>query len=62
MDCVVTRKGRLKGCKKISEDPSGFGFGDAELYLAPYFEMVPATVGGKPVESEITVPMRFDLK
>jgi TonB family protein len=62
MRCVVTRKGRLRDCKTISEAPPNFGFGAAEVALAPYFLMTPKMVDGKPVEAEITVPMRFDLK
>ncbi len=62
MRCRVTLKGRVKDCQSLSEDPPGFGFAKAELSLAKYFELPPMTVDGKPVESEITVPMRFDLK
>ena len=62
MSCVVTRKGQLRSCKTVSENPTNFGFGAAEVALAPYFQMTPAIVNGKPVEAEIAVPMRFDLK
>ena len=61
MLCRVTRKGRLKDCRTLSESPQNFGFGAAELALAAYFEMTPKRIDGKPVEAEITVPMRFDL-
>jgi len=60
--CIATRSGRLRNCQIVSEDPPNFGFGDAELALAKYFELKPMTVDGKPVEAEVTVPMRFDLK
>lgn len=60
--CLVTTRGKLKNCRVISEDPPDAGFGKAELALAKYFELEPMTVDGKPVEGEVTVPIRFDLR
>jgi len=60
--CLVTTRGKLKACSIASEDPPDAGFGKAELALARYFELEPMTVDGKPVEAEVTVPIRFDIK
>ncbi len=62
MQCRVTRHGDLKDCHTVSEDPPGFGFGPAELAIADYFKLTPMIIEGKPVEAEVVVPMRFDLK
>lgn len=59
--CLVTTRGKLKNCRIASEDPPDVGFGKAELALAKYFELEPMTVDGKPVEAEVTVPIRFDV-
>ena len=61
MKCRVLQNGRLKDCAVVSETPPGFGFGQAELKLAPYFLMTPKLIDGKPVDDEVTVPIRFKL-
>lgn len=45
----------------ISESPNGLGFGQAALALIPQFVMRPAMKDGVPVESTVTVPLRWIL-
>ena len=62
MKCHILRNGRLKDCEVVSQTPPDFGFGEAELKLAKYFLMTPQLIDGKPVEAEVAVPIRFQLK
>ncbi len=62
MKCRVLLTGRLADCVVVAESPPGFGFGEAELSLASYFLMTPKLIDGKPVEAQVTVPIRFQLK
>jgi TonB family protein len=57
--CIATVQGLLRECKVVSETPPGLDFGAAALALAPTFLMKPATKNGRPVESEVTVPIHF---
>ncbi len=51
ISCKVTAKGTLSSCNVLSEDPSGYGFGDAAVKLAiAGFQMKPQTQDGTPVE------------
>jgi TonB family protein len=58
--CIVTALGGVRDCKVISEKPAGVGFGASALGLAEQFLFRPATRDGAPVETEITVPIRFE--
>ena len=40
--CDVNTQGALTGCRVVSEDPPGEGFGDAALKLAKQFQMTPS--------------------
>lgn len=57
--CTVNLEGLLRDCKVVEEKPAGLGFGPAAQVLAPTFLMKPATKNGRPVESEITIPINF---
>jgi TonB family protein len=57
--CKVNVKGLLYACTVMNESPAGAGFGPAALMLAPNFRMRPKMVGGRPVESDVVVPIRF---
>lgn len=57
--CVVTVVGALRDCIVANEDPQGAGFGLAAIALTPQFQFRPATVGGKPVESKVNIPIDF---
>jgi len=62
MRCHVTANGEMQGCAIVEEDPSGEGFGSAELALAKYFKMSKYTINGAPVAgSVVTIPVRFQL-
>ena len=61
LHCWIKTDGRLRDCEVKSETPPGRGFGDAALKLAPIVLMKPAMREGKPVETEVTMPMRFML-
>lgn len=56
--CIAATDGFVKDCVVVSESPVGLGFGEAALKMAPKeFRMKPAIRAGKPVESEITIPL-----
>lgn len=57
--CTVSVQGALHGCTVVSETPAGLGFGAAAIALTPQLLMKPATVDGKPVASNVRVPINF---
>jgi TonB family protein len=57
--CKVDIRGTLFACRVTDESPPDSGFGAAALALTPQFQMKPAVVGGKPVESAIHIRVRF---
>lgn len=57
--CEVNVQGGLENCKVEREEPAGAGFGVAALSLTPSFQMKPKLVDGKPVRSEVRVPIKF---
>ena len=59
MTCVADEDGYLKDCVVNEESPKDLGFGNAALELTAYMRMQPATNYGIPVESQVTVPIRF---
>jgi TonB family protein len=61
MHCWLKTNGHLRDCEIKDETPPSSGFGSASLRLAQIFLMKPATREGQPVESEVTLPMRFRL-
>jgi protein TonB len=60
--CKITVRGTAEDCVVVSEDPPGLGFGQAALGMSCLFKFKPATLAGKPVEAEMTIPIRFGLK
>jgi periplasmic protein TonB len=62
IQCVVGVDGRLAGCKALSEDPPGQGFGDAAVKLAAFILMKPKTIDGTPVPDGFTTRVRFTLQ
>lgn len=57
--CKISVQGALFGCRVDEESPAGMGFGAAAIALTPQFLMRPATRDGKPVESEVRIPINF---
>jgi TonB family protein len=58
--CTVNISGTLQGCKPVSEDPPGSGFGDAAVLLAGAFKMKPQLVDGKAVAgASVRIPIIF---
>lgn len=55
--CKVNEEGFLRDCKVAHQAPEGMGFGAAALQLSPLFRMKPKIRGGKPVETEVTIPI-----
>jgi protein TonB len=63
MKCRVTQEGTVDECVVVSEDPPGYGFGEAALKMSCLFKMKPKTVNGSPVGgAEVTIPLKFKLK
>jgi protein TonB len=59
--CVVSADGRIT-CTVISEDPSGWGFGQAALQISHSFRMAAQTADGRPTSGgQVTVPLTFRL-
>ncbi len=61
LDCLVAADGRIS-CSVTSEDPSGWGFGDAAIRISRSFRMAPATRDGAPTSGgRVRVPISFRL-
>ncbi len=60
MDCLVTASGKLAGCRIASENPTGFGFGQAALDLAADYVMKPRYLDGEPTGgAQVRLGVRF---
>jgi len=59
--CTATLEGSLADCQVVSESPKGYGFGDATVKVARFFRVKPMMRDGYPVESLITIPLRWRL-
>src|SRR5205814_10111810 len=57
--CLVSPQGAVYDCVPTSESPPGENFGAAAVALTPQFLMRPATLGGQPVLSPVTIPINF---
>jgi periplasmic protein TonB len=61
LSCLVAADGRIS-CTVTSEEPPGWGFGDAALRISRHFRMAPATRDGVPTSGgRVNVPIRFNL-
>jgi protein TonB len=61
LDCLVSGDGRIS-CTVISEEPSGWGFGDAAVRISRSFRMAAQTSDGRPTTGgRIRVPITFRL-
>jgi TonB family protein len=62
VECSVAADGTLTGCTTVTEDPAGFGFGDAAIAVAGVMQMSPWTKQGAPVEgARIVLPIKIVL-
>lgn len=61
LDCTVRADGTI-ACSVASEDPPGWGFGDAAVKISRSFQIAPKLEDGEPSEGgRITVPLSFKL-
>jgi len=59
--CIVAADGRI-ACTVTSEDPAGWGFGEAALRISRHFRMAPATRDGAATSGgRVNVPIRFNV-
>ena len=62
MRCMVSDADTLTDCRVLSEQPSGFGFGDALLRMSAYFRIDHLDGDKRPVEGRpVEIPMTFAL-
>lgn len=61
IDCIATVEGTLKDCSIVSEDPEGYGFGEATIAASGLFRMNPRILNGKPAEGTVRVPLNWRL-
>jgi len=59
LNCRVNVAGLAEDCTVVSETPTGFGFGNAALLLAPTLLFNPARNDSGPVPSHVNVPINF---
>lgn len=60
VECEIKARGELRGCTVFQEDPTGAGFGDAALSLAPKFKLDGVDGYGLKVEGRrIRIPIRL---
>lgn len=61
LDCLVDAEGRVT-CAVATEDPLGWGFGEAALRISRYFRMAAATRDGRPTSGgSVRVTIAFRL-
>ncbi len=59
--CIVAADG-LIACTVTSEDPAGWGFGEAAIRISRHFRMAPATRDGAATSGgRVNVPIRFNV-
>lgn len=62
LDCLVGVNGALS-CTVLSEEPPGYGFGEATLQIAREFRLAAQTRGGVPtVGGRVRLPIRWALE
>ncbi|MES1156211.1 MAG: energy transducer TonB [Alphaproteobacteria bacterium] len=62
LDCLVSADGHIS-CTVASEDPPGWGFGDASLRISRLFRLAPQTADGRQTSGgRIHVPIRWAVQ
>lgn len=59
--CEVSIQGAAEACKVVSEEPAGYGFGEAAVALTSKMLFKPKIECGKVVPATIQVPIAFQL-
>lgn len=59
IDCIVGADGALRKCLLVSESPPEQRFGAAALRLSDSYVFHPAMSGGKAIDSEVQIHVRF---
>jgi TonB family protein len=60
--CTVLIGGHVGDCRPVSEDPAGYGFGEAALALSRYFLLAAWSDEGLPtIGGEVRIPIRYDF-
>lgn len=59
IECEVTIQGALKDCEVVSEEPAGYGFGEAVLALTSKMLFKPALECGRVVPHPVRIPLTF---
>lgn len=61
LDCLVSADGRIS-CSVVSEDPDGWGFGEAAMRISRSFRAAAQTSDGRATSGgRVRVPIRFQL-
>ncbi len=61
LDCIAGSNGRIS-CTVVSEDPPGYGFGEASLRVSRYFRIAPQTSDGRSTAGErLRLPIAWRL-
>jgi hypothetical protein len=60
--CSVGAAGVLAGCRTLSEEPSGYGFGQGAEQLSGKFRVAVWSDGRPTIGGTLKVPIRYDLK
>lgn len=62
IQCKVGVDGALNACVTLTEDPPGWGFGDATVSAARFFQMRPETVDGVPTDKgKVIIPLNWKM-
>lgn len=62
MSCTVVADGSLTGCRPTTEEPPGYGYGEATVQLARTFRLSVWSAEGLPtVGGQVSVPIRYDF-
>ncbi|MBK5956515.1 hypothetical protein CCR92_21350 [Rhodospirillum rubrum] len=61
LECTALTTGRASGCRILSEEPSGHGFGAAALAAMSDARLSPRTVDGEPSDATFRFTMRFRI-